>query len=287
MSGTNTKGTSPMAADSKKDNNYQTSDRGSPDSVASDATPVTNNAAVPKKKRNNLHSLWEYRATSLTGKDPDSPPAAAKTTTTVQSEASPRVVSPVVSAKEGNKPGQSDGELAILEKDLDAIDAKNVATNSSTSPNVQPRSVKEEAKKFEAEKNESEDELTLLKKELGTLQGKKLEPKEDTPLQKKKAYQFWEQQTKDTSTVAKNESTSMNKSVSTESPRDDLIVAATATAATEITSAATVAEEGDMPSESKSFDINSISSGDTAQLMSEFRAIIEKLVRKGKLLQLR
>eukprot|EP00984_Skeletonema_dohrnii_P004449 scaffold1582_cov143-Skeletonema_dohrnii-CCMP3373.AAC.17 len=293
---------SPGAAGSKKDKNEPSSGRGSPDSVASDATPVTNNAAAPKKKKSDLHSLWEYRATSLQGNDPGSPPTTVRTTKTAWSNASPRVVSPVASASSSassspgplvNKPASSDDELALLKKELDAIEAKKLATkSSSSSPNVQPIDVKKKAEKFEVSKRKSGDELTLLKKELETLQGKKVEPKKDTPLQKKKSYLFWEQKTKDLSPPAKNKSTSFNETGSTKSPGDDgrvagaVTVAATATAitataATQGTSAAAVEEEGIIPSEDKSFDNDSITSADTAQLMSEFRALVEKLVRKA------
>jgi len=299
---------SPGAAGSKKDKNEPSSGRGSPDSVASDATPVTNNAAsAPKKKKSDLHSLWEYRATSLQGNDPGSPPTTVRTTKTAWSNASPRVVSPVASASSSassspgplvNKPASSDDELALLKKELGAIEAKKLATkSSSSSPNVQPIDVKKKAKKFEVSKRKSGDELTLLKKELETLQGKKVEPKKDTPLQKKKSYLFWEQKTKDAPPLAKNKSTSFNETGSAKQPGDDgrvagaVTVAATATAitataATQGTSATAVEEKGSMPSEDKSFDNDSITSADTAQLMSEFRALVEKLVRKGKLLQL-
>lgn len=283
---------SPGAAGSKKDNNG----RESPDSVASDATPVTNNAAAPKKKKSDLHSLWEYRATSLTGNDPGSPP------TTASSKASPRVVSPVASASSSpgspvNEQAARDNELAMPKKELGAIEAKKLATKSSSSSlNVQPRNVKKEAKKFEVGKSKTDDELTLLKKELETLQGKSEESKKDTPpLQKKKSYLFWEQKTKNTLPLAKNENASFSETVSAELPGDDGVisdaftggaVAVTAAAATKGTPAAPIAGEGSMPSEDKSFDNDSITSGDTAQLMSEFRALVEKLVRKGKLLQL-
>eukprot|EP00986_Skeletonema_menzelii_P021477 scaffold34685_cov131-Skeletonema_menzelii.AAC.1 len=278
---------SPGAAGSKKDNNG----RESPDSVASDATPVTNNAAAPKKKKSDLHSLWEYRATSLTGNDPGSPP------TTASSKASPRVVSPVASASSSpgspvNEQAARDNELAMPKKELGAIEAKKLATKSSSSSlNVQPRNVKKEAKKFEVGKSKTDDELTLLKKELETLQGKSEESKKDTPpLQKKKSYLFWEQKTKNTLPLAKNENASFSETVSAELPGDDGVisdaftggaVAVTAAAATKGTPAAPIAGEGSMPSEDKSFDNDSITSGDTAQLMSEFRALVEKLVRKA------
>ncbi|KAK1735463.1 hypothetical protein QTG54_013626 [Skeletonema marinoi] len=283
----------------KKDKNAPSSGRGSPDSVSSDATPVTNNAAAPKKKKSDLHSLWEYRATSLQGNDPGSPPTTVRTTKTAWSNTSPRVVSPVASASSSpgplvNKPASSDDELALLKKELDAIEAKKLAAkSSSSSPNVQPIDVKKKAEKFEVSKRKSGDELTLLKKELETLQGKKVEPKKDTPLQKKKSYLFWEQKTKDISPLAKNKSTSFNETGSAKSPGDDgrvagaVTVAATATAitATAVTqgtsAAAAVEEEGSMPSEDKSFDNDSITSADTAQLMSEFRSLVEKLVRKA------
>ena len=224
---------SPGAAGSKKGKNVNerlSSGRGSPDSAASDATPVTNNAAAPKKKKGNLHSLWEYRATSLTGNDPGSPPTTVRTTTTAWSaNSSPRVVSPVESA--------------------------------SSSPG---RDVKKEAKKFEVDNRKSEDELTLLKKELETLQGKKEESKKDAPLQKKESYLFWEQKTKDN---AKNEST-----VPTE---DDGAISDALTGAVAATAAASASTKG-TPDATSAGD-------DTAQLMSEFRALVEKLVRKGKL----
>lgn len=266
----------------KNDNNYSASGLGSPDSVASDATPVTNNAAVTTKKRNgnhSLHSLWEYKSTSLTGNDDRNSPTKISTV----------AVSPDASADEKNNPGKS-------RKSLVALEANKLVSTSSSSlhETAQPRkSVKEEAKKFEVGKKKSEDELILLKKELGKLRGEEVESEKDTSslqaVQENKTFQFWQQKSKNTSPVAKNESTSYNKTVSTESPRGDFVVAdalagpvtvaATATAATEVTSDAANAKEN-------TFDNNSITSGDSAQLMSEFRALIEKLVQKGKLFQL-
>lgn len=274
--------------------NYSTSGPGSPGTVASDATPVTNNKVVTTKKRstkNSLHSLWEYRATSLTGKD-DRDSSTNITTGAVSPDASP---------DDENKSGKND---AVHKKPLIASEGEKLVSTSSSSlhENVQqPRkSVKEEAKKFEVGKKKSEDELTLLKKELGKLQGEEeVEPEKDAPrqaVQEKKTFQFWQQKSNNTSPAAKNESTSFNKAVSTKSSGGDFVVAdalagtvtvaATATAATEVTQAAANAKEGSIPSESKSIDNSSITSGDSAQLMSEFRALIEKLVHKGKLLQL-
>lgn len=225
------------------------SGRESPDSDASDTTPVRNNAASSKQKKGNLHSLWEYRATSLKG-SPEGPVRLA----------TPRVVSPVATER---------------------------------------RSVKKEAQKFEANKPK-QDELTLLKKELEILQGKNIQKNNDTPLQKKKkknAYLFWEQKSED-SDVSKLNSINQNGSPKSERMRGNNSAAAgdsagapsiatagsafTATAASEVTSEA--ASDVDCPA-----DTDTAQRGQfiTPQLMSEFRAFVEDLVRKGELLQLK
>jgi len=364
---------SPGAAGSNEDKKdaKDLAGRGSPDSAASDATPVTKNSAPPKKKKSNLHSMWETKTTSWKGNTPVAPPTTVRTTTTAWSKPAPRV-SPAASAASSaassplpppppppvNKQVPAgDDEIALLKNDLEAIEAKNVdpkplastVSSSSSSPKTPPRDfdvikrrVKKEAKKFEVSQTKAEDELALLKKELEALQGKKDEPKKEwTPPRKKKknVHSFWEQKTKDAAPVAVNKTIPFNQTASyTKSPPekkekeltkegdDDaaadpkifacaVTVAAAATALTATATAATdsasktasqappasqsasvvkteppttevasaaVTEEGSLPSVDKSFDNDSITSGDTAQLMSEFRALVEKLVRKGK-----
>ncbi len=242
--------------------------------------PVTNNAVVTTKKRNgnrSLHSLWEYKATSLTGKDDRDSPTNITT----------GAVSQDASADEENKSNV-------------ALEAKILVSTSSSSLHETAqlrKSVKEEAKKFEVGEKKSHDELALLKKKLGKLQGKEVEPEKDTsPIQENKTFQFWQQKLNNTSPAAKNKSSSYNKTGSAKSTDGHFVVAdalagavtvsATGTAATEVTSAAVNAEEGTIPSENKAFDNNSITSGDSASLMSEFRVLVEKLVRKGKFLLL-
>ena len=87
---------------------------------------------MPKRNGNSLHSLWEYQATSLTGKDdPDSP-------TNITTGA----VSPDASADEENKPVSP--------------------SSSSLHETAQLRkSVKEEAKKFEVGEKKSHEFLSL------------------------------------------------------------------------------------------------------------------------------
>jgi hypothetical protein len=238
-----------------------------------------------------------------------------------------------------NKQAPSDDELALLKKELEAIEAKKVDPNSldpvvfsSSSPKTPPRDldvmkhhVKSEAKNFEVSKTKAEDELALLKKELEELQGKTEEPKKElmpTQIKKKNVHSFWEQKTKDAPPVAVNKSIPLNQTARyTKSPPEkkekelaeagddgatsdaadakhvagSVTVAAAATpqpppapqsasvvksetATTEVASDG-VTEEGSVD---RSLDNDSITSGDTAQLMSEFRALVEKLVRKGK-----
>ena len=303
----------------------QPSGRGSPDSAASDATPVTKNAAPPKKKKNNLHSMWETKTTSWKGPDtPVAPPTTVRTSTTAWPKPAPKV-SPAASATSS----ATSSPMPPPVNKPRALGAASVSSSPKTPPRdaevLKKHNVKKEAKKFEVSKKEAEDELAVLKRELEALQGKPEEPikkKESTPPRKKKknVHSFWEQKTKDAEPLAVSKTVPFNQTASyTKSPpetkgkklaesEDDgatseadpkifaeaVTVAAaataiTATVATEDTpkpapQAAPPAapEEGSLASVDKSFDNDSITSGDTVQLMSEFRTLVEKLVRKCK-----
>ena len=167
--------------------------RGSPESAASDATPVTKNKAPPKKKKGNLHSMWESQTTSWSNRSgPQAPPTAVRTTTPAWS-AKPKGAAAAAPVK---PPPQAavktdDDELALLKKELEAMTKAKVEPKKEEAPKppppppppvekqsaplTPPRDIKNEAKKFEV-KAEGDDELTLLKKELEALQGKPEEP---------------------------------------------------------------------------------------------------------------
>lgn len=167
----------------------QESGRGSPESAASDATPVTKNAAPPKKKKGNLHSMWESQTTSWSNRSgPQAPPTAVRTTTPAWSakpkpKAEPVKPPPQAAVKTG------DDELELLKKELEAMTKAKAEPKKEEAPKppppppvekesaplTPPRNIKNEAKKFEV-KAEGDDELTLLKKELEALQGKPEEP---------------------------------------------------------------------------------------------------------------
>ncbi len=180
--------------------------RGSPESAASDSTPVTKNAAPPKKKKGNLHSMWESQTTSWSNRSgPQAPPTTVRTTTPAWSakpkpkkESAAATAASSAAAAPVKPPPQAavktdDDELALLKKELEAM-AKAKAepkkeeapkppppppVEKESAPLTPPRNIKNEAKKFEV-KAEGDDELTLLKKELDALQGKpEEEPKKD------------------------------------------------------------------------------------------------------------
>ena len=354
----------------------QESGRGSPESAASDATPVTKNAAPPKKKKGNLHSMWESQTTSWSNRSgPQAPPTAVRTTTPAWS-AKPKPKAAPVKPPPQAAVKTDDDELALLKKELEAMTkakAEKDAAKLSPKPEEpkkdaaklspkrkeveeleKKKTVKKAAMKFDPTvKAEADDELAKLKKELAALAGNKEEdvPKKEektsptaaaaaaaAPKKKKKknVHSFWEQKTKDAAPLAVNKSTPFNQTASyTKSPpekkgktleeagddaaksdrADEKIFAATVTTAaaatalvsatategaakpqapTTTTSAAVKSEETstsndatppvneDVSLASKSFDNDSITSGDTAQLMSEFRGLVEKLVRKCK-----
>lgn len=177
----------------------QESGRGSPESAASDATPVTKNAAPPKKKKGNLHSMWESQTTSWSNRSgPQAPPTAVRTTTPAWStKPKPKKESAAAAAPVKPPPQAAvktdDDELALLKKELEAMTKAKVEPKKEEAPKppppppvekqsaplTPPRNIKNEAKKFEV-KAEGDDELTLLKKELEALQGKpEEEPKKD------------------------------------------------------------------------------------------------------------
>lgn len=162
--------------------------RGSPESVASDATPVTKNAA-PTKRKGNLHSMWESKTTSWSANSPQAPPKSVQTSATTR---------PKTALKPSPKPTpkpfvkNDEDELALLKKELDSMmKAKTEAPKPKPPPVASPQTdelalLKKELEAMQGKKEESKPlsvsspqsvELALLKEELEAMQGKKEGPK--------------------------------------------------------------------------------------------------------------